>query len=398
MLFLVNYSVTTNFVVIFCNSIYAPVADLPRKHSTRKDQSKVAKQKYGSCVGYARKSMCEYHRKRLLGIEEIVSGRFYYGSCKQLDGRPDDEGTYPRLAIAVAYGKGAVLEKDHNNNKPPSPTHADYIKPPADDLVEGAVARIMTGGFVRVRNLQELKQAIVEHGAVAISVSVYTQFDHPESDGFIPWAAQRERRGSHAIICTGYDDDFRGVGAIEVKNNWGESWGDDGYGYIAYDYEGEGSTPCWDMWVDVPETMVNAQLTSGAPISIGYPVETPTPFVTQKFGARPEYYAKYGMKGHNGIDFRTRDTNKFIIACDDGEVMLAGNDGSYGQCVRIKHTWGLSIYAHNSQLLVNTDGEVPMKVKRGQRIAVAGASGDTGTPPAEHCHFGIRINGVKNSG
>ena len=380
-------------------TVAEPVASLPRKFSLRDKQSPVARQKYGSCVGFANKSACEYHRKRLLNIDEIISGRWTYGRCKELDGRPDDEGTYPRLALSVAFGKGLVLDKDFSNSKPPSPTHADYIKAPTDEITEGAIQRAMVGGFVRVRNLQELKQALVEHGTVLITVSVYTQFDNPENDGFIPWAAQRTSRGSHAIVCTGYDDDFRGVGAIEVKNNWGESWGDDGYGYIAYDYEGEGATPCWDMWVIVGEDKVNAQLTSGAPINLVYPVDTPTPFVTQAFGARPEYYKKYGMAGHNGIDFRTRDTNKRILACDDGEVIFAGNDGSYGQSVRIKHSWGMSIYAHNSQIVIplyENDGSSPKKVKRGQHIAIAGATGDTGNPPAEHCHFGIRINGVKN--
>jgi murein DD-endopeptidase MepM/ murein hydrolase activator NlpD len=373
----------------------APQAEtLPRKFSLKAQQSPVAQQKFGSCVGFANKSACEYHRRKQ-NKYDAISGRAIYAYCKQLDEMPDIEGTYPRMGLSVVFGKGLVLEKDFNNSKPPNSTHSQYIQLPDDAITEGAITRVMEGGFVLVRNLNELKQAIYKYGTVLVTVTVYSTFDNPESDGFIAKPSTKNHRGLHAIVATGWDDDFRGIGAIEIKNNWGTNWGKDGYAWLAYNYEGDGATPTMDMLAIVGKDTVDYVTTSGSPVNLSFPVDTATPVVTQAFGARPEYYAKYGMAGHNGLDFRTINTNKKILATDDGEIVFAGNDGSYGLSVRIKHKWGMSIYAHNSQIVVPLYGNdgLPYKVKKGQHIAMAGSTGDSS---AEHCHFGIRINGVKN--
>jgi murein DD-endopeptidase MepM/ murein hydrolase activator NlpD len=73
-----------------------------------------------------------------------------------------------------------------------------------------------------------------------------------------------------------------------------------------------------------------------------------------------------------------------IAATADGVVSYAGWESGYGNLVKINHGNGLETrYGHNSRILVYV-GE---KVKKGQKIALAGATGDATGP---HCHYEVR--------
>jgi hypothetical protein len=115
--------------------------------------------------------------------------------------------------------------------------------------------------------------------------------------------------------------------------------------------------------------------------------------VTQLFGQNPQYYKRYSydgvpLRGHNGIDFGTpNDTN--IRATDDGQVAQAGFDkGGFGYFVKLKHSWGESLYGHMRSLGV-AEGDT---VKRGDLL---GPSDNTGGSTGPHLHFGIRVHPFK---
>lgn len=379
--------------ILFASLLPPTVAiDLPRKFDLRKDQSAVFMQKYGSCVGGSARSAMEYYIWKEGGTRKTLSDRFLYGRAKEYDGWPSSEGTWPRIMLKVMFGIGApTLDRWPIE---PSPTHQDFIKLPPQDVREEAIINVMRGGFARVQNYEELKRAIYLFGPTLVTLTVYETYDTVGMDGMIQSKTHYDyNRGTHENIAVGWDDDTQ---RILLKNQWDVTWGDQGYAWLPLNYEPNSNFPLMDVW-SINEN-INSMETSGAPVSLGYPVETSTPVITQRFGEHPENYAQFGLKGHNGLDFRTKDLkNHYIIAADDGEVILAANDGGYGLCIRIKHSWGMSLYGHNSQLLVgdtNPDG-TPVKVTRGRRIAIPGA---TGNADGEHCHFGIRINGVKNPG
>ena len=71
--------------------------------------------------------------------------------------------------------------------------------------------------------------------------------------------------GGHAVIAAGYDDGMKirnaaagakeTTGAILVRNSWGADWGDNGYGWLPYDYVIKGLAIDWwsllkNEWVD----------------------------------------------------------------------------------------------------------------------------------------------------
>jgi len=119
-------------------------------------------------------------------------------------------------------------------------------------------------------------------------------------------------------------------------------------------------------------------------------------FITQKYGANPDFYKQYKiggvpLKGHEGIDLRA-STGTEVVACDDGfcqEAFDQGNVG-YGKYIKLIHDWGESVYAHLSEFKIRQGTEV----KKGQTIA---KSGNTGNSTGPHLHFGMRINPYNRS-
>ncbi len=90
---------------------------------------------------------------------------------------------------------------------------------------------------------------------------------------------------------------------------------------------------------------------------------------------------------HKGIDV-ANNVGTPIVAAREGQVVFAGwHDGGYGYLVRISHADGsLSLYAHNSRLLVR----VGDTVSQGQVISQMGSTGRSTGP---HLHFEIHPPG-----
>jgi murein DD-endopeptidase MepM/ murein hydrolase activator NlpD len=89
---------------------------------------------------------------------------------------------------------------------------------------------------------------------------------------------------------------------------------------------------------------------------------------------------------HRGLDYRAK-LRTSVAAINSGRVVLARPLYYEGGCVVIDHGLGLmSIYMHLSKIEV----AVGKKVRRGQIIALSGASGRATGP---HLHLGVRWDG-----
>lgn len=98
----------------------------------------------------------------------------------------------------------------------------------------------------------------------------------------------------------------------------------------------------------------------------------------------------YGYYNHGGMDIAAH-AGTAVRAAASGTVVAAFNytNGAYGRYVLIDHGGGTqTLYAHNSQVYVS----VGQWVEQGQLIAAVGA---TGNAYGNHCHFEIRVNGVR---
>jgi murein DD-endopeptidase MepM/ murein hydrolase activator NlpD len=110
--------------------------------------------------------------------------------------------------------------------------------------------------------------------------------------------------------------------------------------------------------------------------------------LTQGFGLNPASYARFGIKGHNGLDFGM-DTGTEIWSATDGIVLRAGdftgtNFNGFGVLVEI---WDdvqrvACLYGHLQRPLV----AVGQRVHARQPIAL---SDNTGNSTGPHLHFGV---------
>lgn len=118
-------------------------------------------------------------------------------------------------------------------------------------------------------------------------------------------------------------------------------------------------------------------------------------YITQPFGGNFDIYKRFGLKGHQGTDYRTRFMDsplgkRYVSACADGVVKEVRWDvRGYGVHIRIEHENGLSIYGHLTKPYVQK-GDI---VKAQQII---GLTGNTGFSSGAHLHFEFRPYPLKS--
>ncbi len=135
--------------------------------------------------------------------------------------------------------------------------------------------------------------------------------------------------------------------------------------------------------------------------------------ITQRFGQNPQIYRRFGLRGHNGIDFRVRfggargkyknssitingkryrertESGKiFLLSPVNGTIKFARMDKKgYGYHYRIiDEQGGEHVLAHNSTLFYRAG----KRVKEGE---VIGLTGNTGFSSGAHLHHGYRPKG-----
>ena len=95
-----------------------------------------------------------------------------------------------------------------------------------------------------------------------------------------------------------------------------------------------------------------------------------------------------GARRHSGVDLKTKPNDE-IYAAFDGVVVASGPYYGYGNCIRIKHAYGLeTLYSHQSKNMVKKGD----KVKAGQ---VIGLTDRTGRATTEHLHFEVSFGGKR---
>lgn len=165
---------------------------------------------------------------------------------------------------------------------------------------------------------------------------------------------------------------------------------------VTEQYPGDISQLCWVSLVYL-EKIVSQEVNTPF-VFTAWPTDHKV--ITQDFGARPEYYKKFGwIGGHEGIDIMA-PLNAPYYAAAAGTVTKISNlrsDGkpsAYGWYIVIDHTDGYSsLYAHAQDdwfpVAVGTE------VKAGEII---GYSGNTGNSDGAHLHLTLKKVGAQTPG
>ncbi len=230
------------------SSAYAPgrfqASQLPPRVDLRAFMTPVEDQtELSSCVANAMAGAYEYLAKRAKGNAEDVSRLFIYYNARQYDDIQADEGCIITSAIQVLQEQGTCREAtwgydpDRVNHQPPDHAYEEASTFLIEDANEVPV------------DLYAMKHCLAEGYPFVFGLSLFKSFDRATKSGRVssPLAsgeAGRESHGSHAMLCVGYSDETQ---AFIVRNSWGESWGDQGYCYIPYNYlaNAEYCDDCW---------------------------------------------------------------------------------------------------------------------------------------------------------
>ncbi len=123
-------------------------------------------------------------------------------------------------------------------------------------------------------------------------------------------------------------------------------------------------------------------------------------FITQYFGQKLwqkdaktgqmyEAYARFGMQGHNGLDFRVKFVDsplgrREVSASQRGKAIVGFDAKGYGHFVRILHPDGSeTVYGHLTRALIRNGDVVDAQ-------QVIGLTGNSGFSTGAHLHWGYR--------
>ncbi len=236
-----------------------PSVDLRQWCSTIEDQGSL-----GSCTANAGVGMMEYYERRAFGRHLDASRLFLYKVTRNLLGFTADDGAYLRDTMKAMVLFGVPPEKywpykikDFNLE----PTQFCYAFAQSYQAIK--YYRLDPPGTPPAQILAALKTKLAAALPAMFGFSVYSSIPGSgDGKGEIPFPASGDTlEGGHAVLAVGYDDAKKigkDKGALLIRNSWGTSWGDAGYGWLPYAYVEAGLAD--DFWSMVKGEFVDTDL------------------------------------------------------------------------------------------------------------------------------------------
>jgi len=252
-------------------------ADLPKKMDNRKWCSPIEDQGHlGSCTANAGVGMYEYMENKARGKYIDGSRLFLYKATRLLMGQEGigDSGAYIRTTLGAIRLFGIPYEQFWQYTDDPE----KFDKMPDPWLwALGQYFRALK--YFRLdfsadgkENIHRMKEYVTKGYALDFGFVVFSSYkDAEKNGGILPYpSAQESIVGGHSVLVVGFDDEKVAKnprdnnskkGCFLIRNSWGESWGEYGYGWIPYEYfisNANGDVLADDVWTITQEDWVDS--------------------------------------------------------------------------------------------------------------------------------------------
>lgn len=191
----------------------------------------------GTCVAFAVTAAHEMERASGALVTDDLSEEALYWGCKTADGNWRSGTQFGSAAVALT-NSGQPLEVvwPYNTRQ----IAGVPFSPPTAPNEHWYRTEIGATGDV---DLVLLRRTIGAGTPVMLGVSVYDTFFRPTPDArIVAPAPGAPRRGGHAVLAVGHDAD-----GLLVRNSWGPSWADGGYGWLTNEYAEDHIREAWTV-------------------------------------------------------------------------------------------------------------------------------------------------------
>jgi hypothetical protein len=201
----------------------------------------------GACVGWATAdAVLRWHFAKAgkIGQDELLSPRFIWMAAKETDEfstRPttflEIDGTSLKAALDIARKYGCVRDA-----LLPFVPGSLYQGPENTFYAQAAQLKIASY-FNLDRSAASWRTWIATNGPILVRLDVDSTWDTAaENKGKLDLYHPETARGGHAAALVGYTAD-----RFIVRNSWGTTWGDGGFGYASFAYAEAAFTESYGM-------------------------------------------------------------------------------------------------------------------------------------------------------
>jgi C1A family cysteine protease len=232
----------------------------------------------GSCTAQAGVGLIEFYEKKAFGTYVDASRLFLYKVSRNLLGLTGDTGAFLSTTMAAMTLFGVPPEKywPYTTAKPSpvAPPVVDFdMEPPAfcyafaQNYQSILYYRLDSPGMSPADLLQRIKTYIAGNMPSMFGFTVYESYQYSGKNGHFPFPCPQENAvAGHGVVAIGYDDAKKiknpicGVettGAFLIRNSWGTDWGEQGYGWLPYEYVLKGQAD--DFWTLLKQEYVETK-------------------------------------------------------------------------------------------------------------------------------------------